>query len=168
MDTTKPISRPFLIFTCILASVAIWMGLILVLHVLYTTTGIVVYSLFDTAPTATVITILVLAFCCFSIIPKIKSAWAKIALQVVSFMEVLALAGPMGILAMKLIYTDSELDYAYNTCLVNCGSTSLAIFAVLACINYFIQSRYESIKALSVWNIGGAILIIFLTILTVL
>lgn len=167
MNTTKSTSRSLLIFTYILASFAMWAGLLMLLHILYTAAGIEVYSLFETAPTATVITILVLALCCFSIIPATKTAWVKIALQVASFMNVLALAGPICFLVMRLIYTESELDQAYNDCTVNCGFTSIAIFAVLACVNYFLQSRIKSLKTLSVWTIAGGLLVIIFSILTI-
>lgn len=168
MNTTKSISQSLLIITYILAAVAIWVGLVIGLHIPYTATGMEVYSLFDTAPTATLITALVLALCCFSIIPDTKIAWVRIALRVASFMEVLALAGPVSYIAMKLIYSEAEIENAYSQCVVNCGLTCIAVMAVLACINYFIQSRNKSIKALSVWTIGGGLFIIFLSILAII
>lgn len=161
---TTAISRSLLIFTYLLASFTMWAGLTMLLHIAYIAAGMHVYSLFDSAPIATVITALVLILCCFSLIPAIKTAWVKIALQVASFMNILAFAGPLSILAMILIYTQSEIDQAYCHCIENCGLASVVICAVFACVNYFLQSRNKSIKRLSMWTIGESLLVIILSI----
>ena len=168
MTSSKILSTPLITATYLVACTAIWSGLVITLHVVYSAANIICYGLFDTAPTATVITGLLVLLCLFSIIPRVKASFVKIALRVCSFIEIIALSGSVGLIAMKAIYSPTELDNIYNDTMVYCGFISMAILAVVGCILFFLQSRTSSIKLLSLWTLGLGLMTLLLSVISFL